>query len=46
MAIRLDPALGEVLLPAIEKLRLTKKLMENAALRGFDTDVVLALVED
>ena len=46
VAIRLDPALSEALLPAVEKLRLTKKLLDNAAARGFDADEVLALVED
>ncbi len=46
VAMRLDPSLNDILLPAIERLRLMKKLSDNATSKGYSAESVLALVED
>jgi tetratricopeptide (TPR) repeat protein len=46
VAVRLDGALGEILLPAIERLKVTEKLVENAELKGWPREAVLSLIEN
>lgn len=44
--MRLDTSLSDALVSASERLRLTKKILENAASKGYSADSILALVED
>eukprot|EP01041_Mallomonas_annulata_P006415 gene6415-12970_t len=46
VALRLDEDLAPLLLPAMERMRLLEKLVENADAKGWSSDVILALMED
>lgn len=46
VAVRLDGALGDILLPAIERLKVTEKLVENAELKGWSSEAILSLIEN
>lgn len=46
VAVRLDEALGDVLLPAIERLKLTERFVENAEAKGWPIEAVMALIEE
>ena len=37
---------GDLLLPAIEKIKLVKRLLENALTKGYPIEPILALIED
>ena len=45
VAMGLGPSLCDLLLPCSERLRLTKRLLENGADKGYSADVVLALMD-
>ena len=46
IALQLDESLQEVLLPAIERLKLTERFIENAESKGWPIEAILALIEE
>lgn len=45
VAVQLDEALGDILLPAIERLRFTKQLVDHAQTQGLPIETILGLIE-
>ena len=46
VAIKLDSTLVDSLLPAIEKLKVLERLVENAEGKGWPSEVILSLIEE
>ena len=45
-AIRIDSTLAEQLVPAIERMKVLDRLIENAAARGYPSEAILSLIEE
>ena len=46
VALRLDESLGDTLLPAMERLRVMDRLVENAEAKGWSTEAILSLIDE
>ena len=46
VAVRLDGALSDLLLPTIERFRVMEKLVDNAESRGWSSEAILSLIEE
>lgn len=46
VAVRLDNSLAEQLIPAIERMKVLDRLIENAAAKGFPAEAILSLIEE
>lgn len=46
VAVQLDPTLLETLLPTIERLKVTDRLLSNAENKGWSPEAILALIEE